>query len=38
MLLGGTLKIAYDLLLFRNFRHIKAPEELARNPAGLSAG
>jgi predicted MFS family arabinose efflux permease len=38
LVVGGTLKIAYDVLLFRNFRHIKAPEELARNPASVSAG
>lgn len=38
LLIGGTLKIAYDILLFRNFRHIKAPEELARNPASVSVG
>src|SRR5215469_4878206 len=38
LLIGGTLKIAYDILLFRNFRHIKTPEELARNPASVSAG
>ena len=38
LLIGGTLKIAYDILLFRNFRHIKAPEELARNPVSVSAG
>jgi predicted MFS family arabinose efflux permease len=29
LVLGGTLKIAYDLLLYRNFRHLKPPEELA---------
>jgi predicted MFS family arabinose efflux permease len=33
LLLGGTLKIVYDLLLFRNFRHLKPPEELAPAPA-----
>jgi MFS family permease len=38
LLIGGTLKIAYDILLFRNFRHIKTPEELARNPASVSLG
>jgi predicted MFS family arabinose efflux permease len=38
LFLGGTLKIAYDILLFRNFRHVKAPEELARNPANISVG
>lgn len=30
--IGGSLKILYDLLLFRSFRHLKAPEE--RTPAG----
>jgi predicted MFS family arabinose efflux permease len=29
LVIGGTLKIAYDLLLYRNFRHLKPPEELA---------
>ena len=28
LLIGGTLKIAYDLLLYRNFRHLKPPEEV----------
>jgi len=27
--IGGLLKIIYDLLLYRNFRHLKPPEELA---------
>jgi MFS family permease len=27
LLIGGTLKIAYDLLLFRAFRHLRPPEE-----------
>jgi len=36
LLIGGTLKIAYDILLFRNFRHIRAPGELARNSASVS--
>jgi MFS family permease len=38
LVIGGTLKIAYDILLFRNFRHTKAPEEPSRKPAGVSAG
>jgi MFS family permease len=38
LVIGGTLKIAYDILLFRNFRHIRTPEELARKPAGVAAG
>jgi predicted MFS family arabinose efflux permease len=28
LVIGGTLKIAYDLLLYRSFRHLKPPEEL----------
>lgn len=28
--LAGSLKIAYDLLLFRSFRALKPPEEIAR--------
>ena len=27
LVLGGTLKIAYDILLYRDFRHLKPPEE-----------
>jgi MFS family permease len=27
LLIGGGLKVAYDLLLYRSFRHLKAPEE-----------
>ena len=27
MIVGGTLKIAYDLLLYRAFRHVRPPEE-----------
>ena len=29
LVIGGLLKISYDLLLYRNFRHLKPPEELA---------
>ena len=29
LLIGGSLKIAYDLLLYRQFRHVRAPEESA---------
>ncbi len=29
LILGGGCKIAYDLLLYRGFRHLKAPEEQA---------
>jgi MFS family permease len=28
LVIGGLLKIVYDLLLYRNFRHLKPPEEL----------
>src|SRR5215831_9281380 len=36
LFLGGSLKIVYDLLLWRAFRHVAPPEELAANtrPAG----
>jgi hypothetical protein len=27
LLIGGSLKITYDLLLYRSFRDLKAPEE-----------
>jgi predicted MFS family arabinose efflux permease len=27
LIIGGTLKIGYDLLLFRAFRHVRPPEE-----------
>ena len=27
LLVGGALKVAYDLMLYRSFRHLKAPEE-----------
>jgi MFS family permease len=33
LVIGGALKIVYDLLLYRNFRHLKPPEELARASA-----
>jgi hypothetical protein len=36
LVIGGTLKIAYDLLLYRNFRHLKPPEEMVA-PAPDSA-
>jgi MFS family permease len=29
MVIGGLLKITYDLLLYSNFRHLRPPEELA---------
>jgi MFS family permease len=31
LIIGGSLKILYDLLLYRAFRHVKAPEEQAQN-------
>lgn len=30
LLIGGTLKIGYDLLLYRAFRHVRPPEEVSR--------
>jgi len=27
LIIGGTLKIAYDVLLYRSFRHVRPPEE-----------
>jgi MFS family permease len=35
LFIGGSLKIVYDLLLYRNFRRLKPPEEVAGD---LSAG
>jgi MFS family permease len=32
LVLGGGLKIAYDVLLYRAFRHVKPPEEEAVQP------
>ncbi len=32
LILGGTCKITYDLLLYRGFRHRKAPEEQNTSP------
>jgi MFS family permease len=37
LLIGGTLKIAYDLLLYRNFRHLKPPEELTAKTIDLQS-
>jgi MFS family permease len=34
LFLGGGLKILYDLLLWRGFRHIKPPEERGREAGG----
>jgi MFS family permease len=41
LVIGGTLKIAYDLLLYRNFRHLKPPEEqvaTSLTSSGISDG
>lgn len=37
LVIGGTLKIAYDLLLYRRFRHLKPPEEVVMSQSS-SAG
>ena len=37
LVIGGGLKIVYDLLLYRNFRHLKPPEELATHPSAEGA-
>jgi MFS family permease len=29
LILGGSMKVLYDVLLYRNFRHLKPPEEQA---------
>jgi hypothetical protein len=29
LFIGGGLKICYDVLLYRQFRHVRAPEESA---------
>lgn len=36
LVIGGALKIGYDLLLYRAFRHVRPPEE--QMPAGETAG
>jgi MFS family permease len=41
LIIGGTLKIAYDMLLYRNFHHLKPPEEMvtgSSKSADVSAG
>jgi MFS family permease len=43
LFIGGSLKIVYDLALYRSFRHLRAPEERRAQPAaerrgGSSAG
>jgi MFS family permease len=37
LFLGGGLKIVYDVLLYRSFRHLKPPEELASGAGGTPA-
>lgn len=37
LLLGGGLKIIYDALLWRAFRHVKPPEESKSQPPALGA-
>ena len=27
LFIGGTMKIAYDIVLYRSFRHVRPPEE-----------
>lgn len=34
IVIGGTLKIAYDLLLYRDFRHLRPPEEQLAGASG----
>ncbi len=35
LLIGGTLKIFYDLALYRSFRHLRPPEEQVGLTTGL---
>jgi MFS family permease len=37
LVVGPGLKIAYDLMLYRSFRHLKPPEERAREDAAADA-
>jgi len=36
LLVGATMKIAYDLLLYRAFRHVRPPEEVAHGGPAAS--
>jgi hypothetical protein len=36
LILAGVLKITYDLLLYRDFRHLKPPEEQLATPPTTS--
>jgi MFS family permease len=40
LVIGGALKIGYDLLLYRAFRHVRPPEEetAARSSEGIRSG
>jgi hypothetical protein len=40
LIIGGVLKIGYDLLLYRAFRHVRPPEEEIAVPprAGVQSG
>jgi predicted MFS family arabinose efflux permease len=39
LVIGGTLKITYDLLLYRAFRHVRPlEEEIAAHPQGAQSG
>jgi MFS family permease len=38
IVIGGVLKIAYDLLLFRSFRHLRPPEERPRTSGTATIG
>jgi predicted MFS family arabinose efflux permease len=40
LIIGGTLKIGYDLLLYRAFRHVRPPEEqvVVPRPSGVTSG
>jgi predicted MFS family arabinose efflux permease len=33
LVIGGTLKIVYDIVLYRSFRHVRPPEEQGRQAA-----
>ena len=38
LVIGGTLKIVYDLLLYRAFRHVRPPEEVVTAAGRRTAG
>ena len=37
LVIGGLIKVVYDLLLWQQFRNVRPPEEQARQPARASA-